>query len=57
MADRPRDDATPEEREEQSPLPGEGSEPEWAGQIRSLRRVRGERLKEVFANLDDEEER
>ncbi len=57
MADRPRDDGAREEREEQSPLPGEGSDPEWAGQIRSLRRARGERLKEVFANLDDEEER
>ena len=57
MADRPRDDGSREEREERSPLPGDGSEPEWARQIRSLRRSRIERLKEAFANLDDEEER
>jgi hypothetical protein len=33
--------------------PGE-PEPDWAEEIRAGRRARGERLKELFATLDDE---
>ncbi|MGZ4132767.1 MAG: hypothetical protein ACXVWF_06950 [Actinomycetota bacterium] len=57
MAARSLDDDPRESREGSSPLPGEEPEPEWAGQIRSIRRARGDRLKEVFASFDDEEER
>jgi hypothetical protein len=57
MAERPRDEDPRAERPEVSPLPVDEPEPEWAGQIRSLRRARGDRLKVLFAGLDDEEER
>ena len=57
MAERPRDEDERAGREEASPLPGDEPEPDWAGQIRSLRQARGVRLKELFAGFDDEEER
>lgn len=32
------------------------AEPDWAEQIRQLRKARGDRLKVVFATFEDEEE-
>ena len=31
-------------------------EQDWAAEIRRLRRVRGDRLREVFASFDDDEQ-
>ncbi len=56
MAGRGEDEREREERES-SPLPGDEPEPDWADEIRSLRRERGDRLKDVFASFDEEEER
>jgi hypothetical protein len=39
-----------------SAVPGQEPEPEWAGEIRDLRRQRGDRLKQLFATFDEEEE-
>jgi len=36
--------------------PSDVIEPDWAEQIRQLRKARGDRLKEVFATFEDEEE-
>ena len=55
MAERPRDEDPRAEREAASPLPADEPEPEWAGQIRSFRQARGDRLKELFASFDEEE--
>ncbi len=57
MAGRGEDEREREEREASSPLPGDEPEPDWADEIRSLRRERSDRLKDVFSSFDEEEER
>jgi hypothetical protein len=57
MGERPRDEEARAEGADPSPLPADEPEPPWAGEIRSLRQARGDRLKEIFAGFDDEEER
>lgn len=37
-------------------VPADEAEPDWAEQIRQLRKARGDRLKEVFATFENEEE-
>ena len=53
--DRPdRPDVSPEEPAWSSPQDGEDPEPDWAAKIRSGRKDRGARLREVYARFPDE---
>ena len=44
------------ERADRPASPKDASEPDWAAEIQRLRRVRGDRLRQVFASSDDEQE-
>ena len=48
--ERPPEEASPWAE----PADGEESEPEWADQIRSGRKDRGERLREIYARFASE---
>jgi hypothetical protein len=53
--DRPdRPDISPDERPWASPLDEDEPEPDWAGKIRSGRKDRGARLREVYARFPEE---
>lgn len=53
----PRDRAPrPVDPKEPTTVSGDEAEPDWADRIRELRRARGDRLKEVFATFDEDEE-
>jgi hypothetical protein len=46
----------PPDRPKRSDLADDEPEPDWAAEIRRLRRARGDRLKRVFETFDDEEQ-
>ena len=50
------DPKEPADRPEPWSRGAEEPEPDWAEQIRQRRRSRGERLKDVFATFNDEEQ-
>jgi hypothetical protein len=52
----PRRDTERAPSEPRRASPEAPPEPDWAAEIRRLRRARGDRLKEVFATFDDDEQ-
>jgi hypothetical protein len=51
-----RDRAPAEAHPTGRPMPpdDDGSEPDWAEEIRARRRARGDRLREIFATFDED---